>query len=399
MVIGIDASRANEVEKTGTEWYAWHVIQELKKIIPSSIHVRLYTRETLQGSLAELPSNWSVKVLHWPPKLLWTQLRLSWEQLFHRVDLLYIPTHTIPLFHARRILAVIHDVGFLRHHDLYDQRVRRVKSTIAQTMLNGLVALATMGKYHASEGDYHRFALAMVLRHASTIMTISEFSKNEIITLCQVDPHRLVVAPNGSEAFTCVSSSEYLHQYGVTRPYILAVGRIEEKKNSRRLVEAFLQLRIHHPNTRMQLVLCGKPGFGIDNIRPIITSSPFAPDIIQTGWVAPETLRELYCHAAIVVLPSQYEGFGIPLLEAMHAGIPIVAAGIPSLQEVGGDVPRYCNPTSTTALADALWAAYSMDEHERAARSLSGKQRAQTFSWQRTAQQTWTEMQKLLSLR
>ncbi|KKU13980.1 MAG: hypothetical protein UX20_C0008G0002 [Candidatus Magasanikbacteria bacterium GW2011_GWC2_45_8] len=91
MLIGIDASRANNEQKTGVEWYAWALIQELKKIISSEHRVVLYTREPLRGELGVLPNNWQEKVLKWPPKRLWTQVRLSWEMYRKAPDVLFVP--------------------------------------------------------------------------------------------------------------------------------------------------------------------------------------------------------------------------------------------------------------------------------------------------------------------
>src|SRR5260221_1783404 len=105
ITIGIDASRANVRHRTGVEWYAYHVIQELKKIVPDSYRVLLYTREPLRGDLAELPPRWEQRVLRWPPKFLWTQKRLSWEMLVRPPDLLFSPVHVLPLVHPRRSLV------------------------------------------------------------------------------------------------------------------------------------------------------------------------------------------------------------------------------------------------------------------------------------------------------
>jgi len=98
MIIGIDASRANKIQKTGVEWYAYFVVEHLKKILPSEAQVVLYSDVPLQGRLGVLPPNWSSKVLHWPPKRLWTQVRLSYEMLVHTPDVLFIPAHVFPCF-------------------------------------------------------------------------------------------------------------------------------------------------------------------------------------------------------------------------------------------------------------------------------------------------------------
>ena len=102
MVIGIDASRANSRKKTGVEWYAFHVIQGLKKVVNNDVHVVLYSREPLVGELAVLPKSWSSRVLSWKPGCLWTQIRLGWEMIRHSPDVLFVPAHVPPLIHPKK---------------------------------------------------------------------------------------------------------------------------------------------------------------------------------------------------------------------------------------------------------------------------------------------------------
>jgi hypothetical protein len=155
MKIGIDVSRANNLQKTGVEWYAYFLLQELKKIIPENIEVVLYSREALQGDLAELPKNWTSKILHWPPKIFWTQARLSLEMLFHKPDILFVPAHVCPLVHPKKTVMTVHDIAALRFPESYNHFER-------------WYSLASV-----------RFALQNVWR----IITPSQFTKNELKSL------------------------------------------------------------------------------------------------------------------------------------------------------------------------------------------------------------------------
>lgn len=400
MIIGIDASRANEQEKTGTEWYAFSVIQELKSIIPTTVHVVLYVREesaTAGGPLLTvLPKNWRVAVLRWPPRILWTQLRLSLEQLLHPPDILYIPAHTIPILHPKRVVAVLHDVGFLHNAANYNQQIGRIRSSLVQWSLNLAVWLATCGRFRATEADYHRFAAAFAVKHASVLMTISAFSQREIACNFHISPQRIIVAPNGFSPFPCQKKNHTLFMaQSIDRPYFLTVGRIEEKKNIPRLVESFARFCKLSPEHNFQLVLAGKPGVGYERVLRLVRQYQLEQDILVTGWVDEEKLQQLYCHAAAFVMPSLYEGFGIPIVEAMHAGLPIVASDIPALREVGDAVPLFCDPTSVASLSDALARVVTMPPSERASRITKGKARATQFSWRATAQNTWEQIEKL----
>src|SRR3989344_8317121 len=112
MLIGIDTSRANLEQRRGTEWYIYQLIEEFKKISDPSDQFILYTREPLRGELAKLPNNFSNKVLTWPVKYFWTQLRLAWELLTNPPDVFFSPAHIVPLYTPKKTIITLHDVGF-----------------------------------------------------------------------------------------------------------------------------------------------------------------------------------------------------------------------------------------------------------------------------------------------
>ncbi|MBU0671059.1 glycosyltransferase, partial [Patescibacteria group bacterium] len=205
MKIGIDASRANQKNKTGTEWYSYNLIQELKKIIPENVKVVLYSKEPLENGLGILPQNWESKILNWPPKFLWTQIRLSLEmlKLWNRPKLLFIPAHTVPIFHPPKTILVAHDIGFEKMKELYGDKEIGYQSNILKSFLKFLVKLVTFGQYGTSELDYHRWAMKHGLREASKIITVSDFSKKEICEHYNIDPKNISVVYNG------FSSNEY----------------------------------------------------------------------------------------------------------------------------------------------------------------------------------------------
>ncbi len=118
-LIGIDASRANARERTGTEWYSYYLIQALKKIRVPGLEYALYSKKFLQDGLEEFPPGWSGKILYWRSQRFWNQFRLSWELWRHPVDLFFQPTHTLPLFAPKRSVTTLHDIGFERLPKLY----------------------------------------------------------------------------------------------------------------------------------------------------------------------------------------------------------------------------------------------------------------------------------------
>ncbi len=366
MVIGIDASRANLLQRTGTEWYSFHVIQQLKKLIPPEHHVVLYSKEALRGDLADLPAHWSSRVLRWPPQLLWTQLRLSWEMLTHRPDLLYISAHTTPALAPRHTVSVIHDVGFLRQKELYSRIIERW---------------------------YHRLALWIGIRNSERLITVSRFSQQEIHALTGTPLERIHVIVNGVNPRTHAIDPGVLTAYHIRKPYLLTVGRLEEKKNTLRLIEAFARLRTVH-GFAGQLVLAGSPGFGYERIAQRIEECGLRDAVVETGWVSEVTVTTLMHEACLFVFPSLYEGFGIPVLESMQTGVPVACSDIPALREVAGDAAQFFDPRSVTSIADVVHAA--LDAKTQEVYRARGYTRAQQFSWKKTAQETWNVLQSLL---
>ncbi|MBU2229366.1 glycosyltransferase family 4 protein, partial [Patescibacteria group bacterium] len=340
MVIGIDASRANEVKKTGTEWYAYHLIQEFKKIADPNDQFILYSKEPLRGELAELPSNFASKVLNWQPKFLWTQIRLSLEMLLKRPNILFVPAHTIPFIHPKNTVTTLHDVGFERFSKLYSKKIIGNRSSFTKFLVNILIRVLTLGKYGSNEYDYHRFSARFALKHAKEILTISKFSKKEIVELFGVKYDRKIsVIPLAHDKsilefdYSGVRVNQILKQYHISQPFILYIGRLEEKKNIAGLIDAFHSLRSNY-GFDGQLALIGRPGYRFDVVMQKIEKYKLNNFVIHPGWVTEEERVILLRSAAVFIFPSFYEGFGIPLLEAMAVGVPVVASNVASIPEV-----------------------------------------------------------------
>lgn len=380
MLIGIDASRANKLHKTGTEWYSYHLIQELKKLNTNSDQFILYSKEDLRGGLKILPKNWKSKVLRWPFKKFWTQLRLSWEMLVHKPDVLFIPAHTIPLIHPKKTITTLHDVGFERYPEIYSKK----------------------------ELAYHRFSARFALSHARHIITPSEFSKREIVELYKADPDKISVIYNGYDKnkYKVLPREEVqkvLNKYNLDKPYFFFVSRIVKKKNVVGLIKAFqkvIELVIRNYELGMNLVLVGEPGHGYDKIKKAIEESGVKDRIIELGWVPEEDMPVLFNGAAAFVFPSFYEGFGIPVLEAMACGAPVIASNRASLPEIVGEAgsphvgsPRVeagllVDPKNIEELAQKM-AKVAENADLRNEMREKGLKQAQKFSWEKCAGETY----------
>ena len=393
LCIGIDASRANKIEKTGVEWYAFYLIREFKKLIPPEYRVILYSAEPLMSELANLPPNWESKIIKgvnlgrgpW----LWTQLGLTLEMIKNTPDVLFVPSHAIPLIHPKHTFTTIHDIGFEVFPESY-----------------GFLARL-----------YHRFSARLALRRAEKIFTPSEFTKQELIKYYHANPEKIIVTPLGfdptiyhprtKEEIPPLKIRGGRGSYEIIRePYILFIGRIEKKKNDQRLIQAFLELKkdlaslsflkgvpaaaagegffpplnvrggeeglqinpvnpsppevgegrvrgnicgnpleicenpIQNNNSTIQqfnnlkLLIVGSKGFGYEEIRATAEKSTFKDDVIFTGYMPTADLPRILAGAFVYALPSLYEGFGIPILEAMASGVPVLTSNAASMPEV-----------------------------------------------------------------
>jgi len=368
MLIGIDASRANEEKKTGVGNYAYFLIQEIKKLEirnlklwSEPVRFVLYSRGPLKGGLAKLPENWSVKILRWPPKRLWTQLRLSWEMLWHAPDVLFIPAHVFPIIHPKKTVMTIHDVAALKFPESYNWFERWYSTWSA------------------------RAALGKLWR----VIVPSNVVKQDLISNIQYPIFNCYVVRHGFDQrysdIKILDIQKILNKYSVRQPYLLSVGRLEEKKNTVRIVEAFNNIKLQLTTYNLQLVLVGPPGHGYSKVQEAIQSSQFKKDIITPGWVGDEDLRVIMKGAEVFVFPSLAEGFGIPILEAMATGVPVLTSN--SLQEVGGDACEYVDPMNVGEIASGVLrllqnANFKMQNIGR------GLQRVKEFSWEKCAEET-----------
>lgn len=389
ITIGIDASRANVAKRTGTEWYCYYLLKQLQQIIPAGQYqVVLYVKEPLLPDLAELPSNWSVQVLRWPPRLLWTQLRLSLTMLWpgRRPDILFIPAHTIPLIHPRHTIYVAHDLGFERITELYG------KHYIGGKVMNVLVRILTLGKYGTSELDYHRWSMRFAARHAQTIIAISEFTKQELLARYTIHQRTHIQVIHHGLSRTTYSP---LQLPPPLIPYLLYVGRIEHKKNIVNLIKAFalLKQQTHCPH---QLWLVGSAGYGYEDIKDTIKDLGIADSVIEPGYIPQDQMNRVMNQATAFVFPTRYEGFGMPILEALATHQIVCCSDLPVLHEVGGQACWYFNPLDPADIAKTLTKAVQSSSTARQAQAEIAEQQVKQFSWERCAAETWQAIRNTL---
>lgn len=363
MILGIDASRANREQKTGVEWYAFFIIQELKKIVPVDWEVRLYTDVPLKGDLAVLPANWTQIVLNWPPKRLWTQVRMSWEMITNTPDILFVPAHVQPYVHPKKTVLTVHDVA----------------------------AKGTPGAYNRFEKWYSLWTAEEALQKLPAVIVPTLAVKHDLLRLFpKIDGHNIHTVHHGINPVFLTDSgvthgTEVLKKNSVQKPFVIAVGRIEHKKNSVGLVRAFA--RAVGLGYKGSLVLVGKPGFGYHEVESTIKKSIVKNYITIIPWLETEDLVSLMRQADALAFPSLAEGFGLPILEAMALGVPVITTDLPVLREVGGSAAKYVTAGDDEQLAKAIIEV--VQPVSQARYRLLGRERAQAFSWKKSAEQTW----------
>ncbi len=366
MLIGIDASRASRKFKTGVEWYSYHLIQEFKKIpTPAGDKFILYSSDKLRGDLENLPDGWQSRILFWPLKYLWTQIRLSWEMLVNPPNILFVPAHCLPIISRARAVLTIHDLGFKRFSQAYSlwQRI------------------------------YYSFVHWFAVKRADKIIVPSEFTKKELIEIYKAEDNKIVVIPLGydSRNYRIIKDrekdklKEVLAKYKIGKSYFLYVGRLERKKNIKGLIEAYQSLITNYQLSVIpQMVLVGNPGYGYSEVRTKIINDK---NIITIGYIKPRELTYLYNGARAFVFPSLYEGFGIPLLEAMASGCPVITAKTASIPEVANQAALYFKPADFPEMAEMMKKIID-DESLRSELIEAGRTRVKEFSWQKCAQKT-----------
>ena len=285
----------------------------------------------------------------WQQSLALRRLKADW----------YLANFFLPPLLPCRGAVVVHDLSFRAHPEYFPRSV----------------------------AWYMRWLTGWAIQKAHRILTVSEFSRQELCRFYAVDPAKVVVVPNGVGAefqpaspAMAATDEAILSQYGLKRPYILALGNIHPRKNLARLLAAYGCLR-QSRESAPALVWAGIPRWDSSELL----AQARAAGVLLPGFVAQADLPALYRQATMLVYPSLYEGFGLPPLEAMACGTPVVTSKTTSLPEVVGEAALTVDPTSVEEIAAAM-ARLLDDASLRRHLHQAGLARAAEFTWSRTAE-------------
>jgi glycosyltransferase involved in cell wall biosynthesis len=381
MLIGIDASRALLSQRTGTENYSLHLIRALLRL-DSGHRFRLYLRQRPPDDLWPASANAELQVIPWAR--LWTHLRLSWEMARRPPDLLFVPAHVLPLLHPRRSVVTVHDLGYLHYpeaHPFFDR-----------------LYLDLSTRYHC--------------RAAAHIIAVSQATKDDLVRCYRADPRRITVIHSAHAAGLFrpadpAAQRAVRERYVLHAPYLLYLGTLQPRKNLARLLEAFAKTpRRLSPEAQPEgsgglpegvqplLVIAGKKGWLYEPLFQQVERLGLSGRVVFTGYVPEEDLPPLLSGALALVLPSLYEGFGLPLLEAMACGTPVICSNASALPEIAGDAALLIDPLDAADLAEGM-ARLVEDEELRRRLVARGLERAAQFSWERCARETLAVLEEV----
>jgi glycosyltransferase involved in cell wall biosynthesis len=370
MRIGLDGIPLANT-KTGIGHYTLALARALAGLSPSDEFELVSPFPFLTESLEHLPDNLRARRARGrlAGKRWWTvglpfEVRRAGYALFHGTN------YDIPLWNRCRTVVTIHDLSVLLLPEMHERAIVRRA----------------------------RRRLPIMARAADVIITATEAVRREICEHLRVDTQRVVVTPYAPRrSFRVVAleqAAEVKRRLRVEDDFLLFVGTIEPRKNLLTLVRALEEV-LRSTRLRPQLVIAGREGWLTDELFSYIKRAGLPERLRFTGYVSEEDLSALYSSCSAFIYPSLYEGFGLPPLEAMACGAPVITSRVPSIMEVVGDAAHLVEPKDAAALAQSIIKLLE-NEGERERLSRAGLARAAGFTWEKTAEQTLAVYREVL---
>ena len=348
--------------RTGVGYYSEHLLSHLAREAPGDEIVVVSNRRI--DTTAALPASVRVATSRWrAPSMLWMQMLAPGALGALHADVAHFTNGMLPLASATPSVVTIHDMS-----------------------------LTLFPQYHPPRRVFlNRPLVDLAARRADAVITVSESAKRDIVRLYNLAPDRVhVIHEAAAPSFHPVRDPRWLDRvrrlYGLGDRLILYVGTIEPRKNLPKLIEAFARRR-KTGDLCHQLVLAGPYGWLSRGIAGHIERLNVADAITFTGYVPFDDLPALYSLAEIFVFPSVYEGFGLPVIEAMACGTPVITGRTPALTEVAGGAIEHVDQLDSDSLGDAM-VSLARRHERRAHLAALGIARARQFSWQRAARET-----------
>lgn len=376
MRIGIDARKLNRQIRTGIEEYSFHLIRNLLELDTRNEYVLYFDQSPLPalGSVMRL-NRAVIQVIPMPKSpVLWAGLALPlhiWQSQL-KPDVLFMPVHYAPWFDTTRLAVTAYDLIF-DHLGLAKQ-------------------------------FFHEALIRMAMVRAQKIIAISHATRNDLIEKLSVSQNKIVVVHLGYDdqvfhkRYSVTETDTVLSRYCLQDDgFILYCGTLQPRKNLIRLIEAYALLRQRN-EINHRLVLVGKAGWSVAALHRRIDELGLQEHVVLTGYLPAKEVAWLMNRTAVFVFPSLYEGFGIPLLEAMACGAPVVTSQTSSMPEVVERAALLVDPYDVNQIANAIGQVLA-DANLRDRMRSSGLERVREFSWQKTALETLQAFESMMDIR
>lgn len=347
------------------EGFGWYTYEVTKRIVESHPEIDFYFFFDRQFDNRFIISNNVTPIIINPPArhpvlfYLWFEIGVKRALKKHNIDLFFSPDGYLSLSSNVKQICTIHDINFEHYPKDIPFAARK----------------------------YLRHFFPRFARKADHILTVSNYSKTDISTKYRIDEKKISVVWNGaSEIFRPLSEDliiEIRGKYSEGAPYFIYVGSIHPRKNVRRLVDAFIRFKTE-TNSSWKLLIVGEAMWNEHDLGTIKSNN----DIVFTGRMELSELAKLVAAAGALSYVPYFEGFGIPLVEAMKCGIPILSGDKTSLPEIVGDVAIFCDPFDVQSIANGM-KKLSSDDSLREQLSKLGLKRSRIFSWDISADKTW----------
>lgn len=360
MRIGING-RFLMTKQTGVQRAAFNMVSSLIKIDRTNEYILFTGNQELEKADWDYPN---VKIISSDLRhgetlrnVIWEQTTLPMLAKKHKVDILHSPANMAPIFYKGKSIVHIHDLCFIVNPQWYSFSFR----------------------------NWYRFVIPRIVKKATKVITNSNNSRNDLLQYCPLSVDEIVMIYWAVDDSFLRRALEKQNDIDRQRDnYILYVGSLEPRKNIKMLVDAYVLFRKKHPELKTKLVLIGGESPLFANFTLAIKD--FKDDVILKGFVDEAVLPEYYRKANMVVYPSLYEGFGLPPLEAMASGTPVITTRSSSLPEVVGNAALTVGPHNTTELYDAIFKLMT-NSPLRKDLIMEGYKRVRSFSWNRVARE------------
>lgn len=364
----MDASRAFGEQRTGTEEYSFQLLTHLLALDEAKEHLWiLYIRPQFLISNSKFLNNYkNVQIINIPNKYLWTQGGLAYRTWVDKLDLLWVPAHTLPVLRRPGVTTVV--------------------------TIHGIEYEWLPAYENALQRWYLPLSTKYAVLSAKKIIAVSEFTKKQLVERLGADEKKIKVIHEGVEKngkLIMDNEKLILDKFNLQkRKFILFVGTVQPRKNLERLIQAFSYLTPDPSPSKgegkLKLVICGKLGWNYERVVELAQKN----GVVITGYISEAERDSLLRNALVYVQPSITEGFGLPVIEAMRAGVPVLSSNGGALAEIVGDAGILFDPLDIDDMSHKL--SLVIDSHGlRNDLIRLGKKRVGEFSWQKAAEETY----------